>query len=158
MPNAIKWGDEFDISNPFYDQEGEPALAALADGRFVAAWTALDDGGYFTEVRIHNTDGSPGDGMYSVDESPSQSPNPSIVALAGGGYALARTNSSGTSSAIVTLAFKADSSLAGSEVVWGGTDANRLSSLAAEAGGGFVATRPRSPCSCSAPTAARATG
>ena len=138
MPNAIKWGDEFDISNPFYDQEGEPALAALADGRFVAAWTAFDDG-YFTEVRIYNTDGSPGDGMYSVDESPSQSPNPSIVALAGGGYALARTNSWGSSSAIVTLAFKADSSLAGSEIVWGGTDANRLSSLAAEAGGGFVA-------------------
>ena len=141
MPNAIKWGDEFRIRGQFSDDEGQPAIAGLVDGRFVAAWTAIEDGNYRTEVRPFHVDGSPGEGAYSVDEGPTWAPDPSIVALAGGGYAFARTISRGANSAVVTQAFKADTSLAGQEI-WSGNpheDRHHFPALAANASGGFVA-------------------
>src|SRR5215217_1977136 len=63
MTTPFKWGDEFLVNTTTTDGQSDPAITALADGRFIVAWmdqsaTGDDTWSWAVRAQIFNADGS----------------------------------------------------------------------------------------------------
>jgi len=86
-------GREFQVNQFTLNNQRDPAIAALADGRFVVAWiTELQRAAASVDVcaRIFNADGSPATGEFFVNPS-SANPcaSPAVAASPTGGFVVA---------------------------------------------------------------------
>ncbi|HHB80471.1 MAG TPA: hypothetical protein ENK83_01800, partial [Aliiroseovarius sp.] len=111
MTIPVKWGHEFLVNTPVADNQREPVVTGLADGRFVIAYTDYSNttlnGGDDTDDRavrleIFNTDGShAGPPIQANTATADLQDTPSLAALAGGGFVVAwRDRSEGTQSGL----------------------------------------------------------
>jgi Ca2+-binding RTX toxin-like protein len=74
---------------PAQDTSGfqqNPRFVALADGGFVAVWEYSAGSFYYVSARIYDANGRPTGPAFSVDGTFGHHTNPSIAALAGGGF------------------------------------------------------------------------
>jgi hypothetical protein len=89
-------GSEFVISTAS-TRETQPVLGALAGGRFVAAWTGLDQNAEGIRAQIFNADGTAsGDELQVNTTLQSSQLDPAVTVLANGDFVVAWTDSSGT--------------------------------------------------------------
>ena len=72
-----------------YAVEGEPAVAALADGRFVTAYTVVNNGEARVAYRVADAAGNLGPQVYADLGSAADTAMPDVTAMPGGGFALA---------------------------------------------------------------------
>src|SRR4051794_40923269 len=125
MTTPFKWGDEFLINTTTTNGQTDPAITALADGRFVAAWTDQsatggDDWGQAVRAQIFNADGSMSGAEFLVNTiTTGDQSDPAITALANGrfvvtwmDYSLSAGDLSGDS--VRAQIFNADGSKSGS--------------------------------------------
>jgi len=90
--DAVKWGSEFLVST---GDGAHPDITALSDGKFAVAWVGLPENGGRAHVFVQllNADGSPAGDEHVLNlASADKQVEPSIVALAGGGFAVAWTD------------------------------------------------------------------
>jgi hypothetical protein len=81
-------GDDFLINSTAASSQMLPAVAALADGRFVVTWQSYDTGAdYDIRGRVFNADGSPaGDDFLVSSTTALQQYDPAVTALADGRF------------------------------------------------------------------------
>jgi len=72
-----------------YAVEGEPAVAALADGRFVTAYTVVSDGAARVAYRVADASGNLGPQVYADVGTAADTAMPDVTAMPGGGFAIA---------------------------------------------------------------------
>ena len=100
--NGTKSGGEFVVNTTTLDDQYSPSITALADGRFVAAWTDISATGSDTSfeavrAQVFNADGTKSGGEFLVNTTTANDQHsPSITALADGRFAVAWTGSSAT--------------------------------------------------------------
>jgi Ca2+-binding RTX toxin-like protein len=93
--------DEFVVNTTTMNDQTEPTIAALADGRFVVAWTeqnstAEDAHGTSIHARMFNANGTPSGGEFVVNNvSLSDQTEPVITALPDGRFAAVFTDAGG---------------------------------------------------------------
>jgi hypothetical protein len=91
----IKWGSEFLVNTTTAQGQSSPTITALADGRFVVAWTDAsesvgDTDGPAIRAQIFNADGSGLGAEFLVNTTTTGSQTtPTITALADGGFVVA---------------------------------------------------------------------
>lgn len=105
MTTPVKWGSEFLVNSNTYSTQSNPAVAVLADGRFVIAYednsgetsfTANDTVGAAVRLEIFNADGSRFAGPLQANTVTGNSQDTAAVAaLADGGFAVVYEDSSG---------------------------------------------------------------
>ena len=152
MTAPSKWGPEFLVNTTTSAAQIEPAIAVLAGGGFVVAWTddsgsGGDTSGYAICGQIFNADGSKSGGEFLVNTATaSEQQNPAVTALADGGFVVAwQTNSlaNGDTSGLATGAqiFNATGGRVGGEFRLNTTTDNHQLEVdgAALPNGGFVA-------------------
>ena len=126
MTTPFKWGAEFLVNTTVANGQKEPTITALANGRFVVAWTdASQTGGdtsnFAIRAQVFNADGSLSGAEFLVNTtSVGQQDSPTITALADGRFVVGWTDFSQTGGdtsgdAIRAQAFNADGSLSGGE-------------------------------------------
>ena len=82
------WGDEFLVNTATADDQLLPSIAALADGRFVVAWTdnslsGDDPSSNAVRAQIFNADGSKSGGEFLVNTTTTSGQgDPSITSAA----------------------------------------------------------------------------
>jgi hypothetical protein len=114
--------------------EGEPAVAALAGGRFVVAYSVIDGGATRIAYRVVEANGSAG-AEHVLDAGASgDAAMPAVAALADGSFAVG-WRSGGT---VHVQQATADGSLAGAEKVYAALSSAFSPSLAALKQGGYV--------------------
>jgi hypothetical protein len=114
--------------------EGEPAVAALAGGRFVVAYSVIDGGATRIAYRVVEANGSAG-AEHVLDAGASgNAAMPAVAALADGGFAVG-WRSGGT---VHVQQAALDGSLAGAEKVYAALSSAFSPSLAALKQGGYV--------------------
>jgi hypothetical protein len=145
--DGTRSGAEFLIPASTANDQYEPTITGLADGRFVVAWAdaSVDDS---TEVRarIFNADGSPSGGEFLVNSNMSSyQAEPTITALPDGSFVVAWSDWSATGGdqsapSVRGQVFHADGARIGSELLINTTTANSQydSSITALADGRFV--------------------
>jgi len=151
MPQPILDGPEILVNTATLSNQFEPSITALADGRFVVAWTDAsatggDTSGYAIRAQVFNADGNKAGTEFLVNTTvASVQFEPSITALADGRFVVSWTDLSATGgdtsgSAIRAQVFDADGSKAGAEVLVNTTVASSqyASSITALADGRFV--------------------
>ena len=148
MGTPLKWGREFLVNTTTGNYQGSPSITALADGRFVVAWTALSlsVSGRDVRAQVFNADGSYSGAEFLVNTTTGYDQRePTITALADGRFVVAWTDDSQTgldssSYAVRAQVFNADGSHAGAEfLVNTTTQGPQLSpSITALADGRFV--------------------
>ena len=69
--------------------QSNPAMSVLADGSIIVVWQSLESGTNCVRARRLDSAGTPLGDDFSVSASPDNQSNPSVVALPGGGYAIA---------------------------------------------------------------------
>jgi Ca2+-binding RTX toxin-like protein len=84
-------GDDFIVNSTAEDFQSTSSITALADGRFVAAWTSFDTGDGpgdgLIRARVYNADGSASGDDFIVNSPVSNSQlEPSVTALADGRF------------------------------------------------------------------------
>ncbi len=149
--DGSKAGSEFRANSTVAGNQEKPAIAVLADGRFVVSWddyssTGGDTSGTAIRAQLFNADGSLSGSEFLVNTSTANSQYRSaITALADGRFVVAWTDWSmsggDTSSAAVRAQlFNADGSKAGGEFLVNTTTASSQSDpkIAALADGRFV--------------------
>ena len=100
--NGTKSGGEFLVNTTTFGDQLDPSITALADGRFVAAWTDKSASGGDTShwairAQVFNADGAKSGGEFLVNTSTTNSQSePSITALADGRFAVAWRDNSAT--------------------------------------------------------------
>ncbi|PYE82187.1 calcium-binding protein, partial [Pseudoroseicyclus aestuarii] len=102
-------------------EQGQPALAALGGGGFVAAWTSQggDDSGTAVMARLFAADGTPSGADFRVNNyTASDQSQPAVTALPGGGFAVVWTShqQDGQGDGIYMQRYGADGAPAGGEV------------------------------------------
>jgi RTX calcium-binding nonapeptide repeat (4 copies) len=128
-------GAEFLVNTTTVGSQYQPTITALADGRFVVAWTDYsqtggDTSGYSVRAQVFNADGSPSGAEFLVNTTTASTQiNPTFTALADGRFVVAWQDSSLTggdtsSTAIRAQVFNADGSPSGAEFLVNATTAN----------------------------------
>ncbi len=179
MPGATAFGTEFLINTTTTNSQSEPTITALADGRFVVAWTDGGASGGDTSsdavrAQVFNADGSKSGAEFLVNTTTTNGQSePTITALADGRFVVAWTDGSASGGdtsgcAVRAQVFNADGSTSGAEFLVNTTTTSGQfePTITALADGRFVvawtdssraAATPRAPpCGrrCSTPTAA----
>ena len=137
---SIPAGNDFIVNTTAALGQGDPTITALADGRFVVAWSSEDTGDgsrSCVRARIFNDDGSPsGDDFIVNATTVGDQDSPSIAALADG-----RFIATWTSGGIRARLFEADGSALSGDFVVNSTTAGIAggATVTGLANGGFVA-------------------
>jgi Ca2+-binding RTX toxin-like protein len=127
MPAPVFWGSELLLNTTAFDFQGESSLSALADGRFVVAWSDYSQSGadasfYGVRAQMFNADGSPSGAEFQVNGAyDGDQRSPSVTALANGRFVVAWTDGSlvgadKSSYAVRAQVFNADGSKFGREI------------------------------------------
>lgn len=99
-PNTGALGFEFRLNSTIENTQADPVVAALSNGRFVAAWVSMDTGdgsGYCIRARIFEPSGiAVGDDFIVNSSTLDNQVEPSITALADGRFAIAFTAAGGS--------------------------------------------------------------
>lgn len=126
MPAPILWGSELLLNTTTLDYQGESSLTALADGRFVVAWSDYSQSGadtsfYGVRAQVFNADGRPSGAEFQANSADAgDQRGPSVTALANGRFVIAWTDGSlvgadQSSYAVRAQVFNADGSTFGRE-------------------------------------------
>ena len=92
MPNAIKVGDEILVNTATAGPQDDPAIAALAGGRFVVVWTDWSQSGADVSqtalsAQIFNADGSKAGDEFVVNTTAlGAQDDPVVATLADGRF------------------------------------------------------------------------
>ena len=145
------FGAEFLVNTTTADIQYQPTITALADGRFVVSWadysaTAGDTKGSAIRAQLFNADGSTFGAEFLVNTTTKAFQyDPTITALADGGFVVAWTDSSATGgdtsgSAVRAQLFSAGGAASGAEFLVNTTTISlqQKPTITALAGGGFV--------------------
>ncbi|MBR1241576.1 VCBS repeat-containing protein [Bradyrhizobium sp. AUGA SZCCT0274] len=115
-------GSEFLVNTSTANDQSQPIITALADGRFVVAWTDLsqtggDTSSWAVRAQVFNADGAPAGSEFLVNTTTASDQfEPTITALVDGRCVVAWTDDSPTSGAAVRAqVFNADGTPSGSE-------------------------------------------
>jgi Ca2+-binding RTX toxin-like protein len=125
-PDGSKSGSEFLVNSTTDGFQWEPAVSALADGRFVVAWrdeseTGEDTSTWAVRAQVFNADGSTSGPEFLVNTTTASGQfDPAVAALADGRFVVAWTDDSragGDTSlwAVRAQVFAADGTKAGNE-------------------------------------------
>ena len=143
--DGLTAGVEFPINTYTDSDQGQPALAALAGGGFVATWISNQDGsGYGVYAKLFSVNGQVTKNEFRVNtEINGNQMAPAVTALAQGGFAVTWVSDSGqdgASGGIYAQRYLADGNAVGSEFkVNTTTAANQYQpDICALAEGGFV--------------------
>ncbi len=149
--DGSKSGTEFLVNTTTTDFQTDPTITALADGRFVVAWTDLgesggDTSGFAVWAQVFNADGSKSGAEFLVNTTTTDNQHqPTITALADGRFVVAFTDDSacgGDTSdfAVRAQVFNADGSKSGAEFLVNTTTTDDQSepTITALADGRFV--------------------
>ena len=152
MPGASKWGSEFLVNTITAGHQEQPAVTALANGRFVVTWldqshSADDPSGGAIRAQVFNADGSKLGGEFRANTTVhNHQSEPAIAALADGRFVVAWTDDSqsgGDTSELAVRAqiFNADGTRSGSEFLIPATTESfqSLPTITGLADGRFVA-------------------
>ncbi len=144
-------GAEFVVNTTTLSSQFDPTITALADGRFVVAWTdqsatGVDTDGWAVKAQVFNADGSTSGAEFLVNSTTTSFQyEPTITGLANGRFVLAWRDDSTTGgdtslSAIRAQVFNADGSTFGAEFLANTTTTNSQSqpTITALANGRFV--------------------
>ena len=126
MTTPLKWGTEFLVNTTVAGGQSEPTITALANGRFVVAWTDSSATGGDTassaiRAQVFNADGSMLGAEFLVNTTVASSQTqPATTALADGRFVVTWTDGSQTggdtsSYAVRAQLFNADGSVSGAE-------------------------------------------
>ncbi|MGH6770050.1 MAG: beta strand repeat-containing protein [Xanthobacteraceae bacterium] len=113
MPGAIPFGTEFLVNTTTVFGQFDPTITALADGRFVVAWTdnsqsGGDTSGFAVRAQMFNADGSPSGAEFLVNTTTTNDQDtPTITALAGGGFVAAWRDDSQSGGDVNSFAVRA---------------------------------------------------
>jgi hypothetical protein len=139
-------GAEFQVNATTANYQGEPTIAVLTDGRFVAAWTDYSETGGDTSsaairARIFDSDGAPGGEFLVNTTTDSAQFAPTITALANGGFVVAWSAGDSFDFGIFARVFGADGAPVDDEFLVNATTAQRQTqpSITALPDGRFVA-------------------
>ncbi|MFB9982695.1 calcium-binding protein, partial [Mesorhizobium kowhaii] len=147
--NGSAAGSDFIVNSTATGDQYDPAITALADGRFVATWQSVDTGdgdGICIRARVYNADGSAAGSDFIVNSTATDFQyTPAITALADGRFVATWESNDpgdGSNSCIRAHIYNADGSAAGSDFIVNSTTANNQVSpaITALADGRFVAT------------------
>jgi len=151
MPTPFRSGPEFLVNTTTEIFQFQPAITALADGRFVVAWTddsrtGGDTSSFAIRAQIFDADGSRSGAEFLVNSTTDVGQSsPAITALADGRFVVAWTDGSQTggdtsSSAVRAQVFEADGRRSGAEFLVNSTTVNAQfeSAITALADGRFV--------------------
>ncbi|WP_457153291.1 calcium-binding protein [Mesorhizobium sp. P5_C1] len=142
-------GSDFIVNSTATSDQSNPAITALADGRFVATWQSGDTGdgdGYCIRARVYNADGSAGGSDFIVNSTATgYQSSPAITALADGRFVATWQSydaGDGSNSCIRAHIYNADGSAAGSDFIVNSTTTSDQASpaITALADGRFVTT------------------
>src|SRR5689334_10952015 len=94
MSTPAPWGEEFLVNTNTFRVQSAPSIAALANGRFVVAWTdnsgASGDPGRAVRAQMFNADGSTFGKEVLVNTTTVDSQEmPAVVALPNGDFVIA---------------------------------------------------------------------
>ncbi|WP_111542566.1 calcium-binding protein [Mesorhizobium kowhaii] len=147
--NGSAAGSDFIVNSTATSNQYDPAITALADGRFVATWQSYDPGdgdGTCIRARIYNANGSAAGSDFIVNSTATGNQySPAITVLADGRFVAAWNSldtGDGDGSCIRARVYNADGSAAGSDFIVNST-ATGLQydpAITALADGRFVAT------------------
>ena len=153
MSTPIKYGAEFLVNTALSGAQLDPAITALADGRFVVAWTdnsmtGGDTSGSAIRAQIFDADGAKVGPAFLVNTTVATSQSlPAITALSDGKFVVTWEDNSlsggdTSSRAIRAQVFNANGSVFGAEFLVNTTVASLQSEpeITALANGGFVVT------------------
>jgi Ca2+-binding RTX toxin-like protein len=153
MSTPIKYGAEFLVNTALSGAQLDPTITALADGRFVVAWTdnsmtGGDTSGSAIRAQIFDADGAKVGSEFLVNTTVAANQSlPAITALADGKFVVTweDTSLSGgdtSSRAIRAQVFNANGTVFGAEFLVNTTVTNLQSEpeITALANGGFVVT------------------
>ncbi|MEH2590705.1 beta strand repeat-containing protein [Bradyrhizobium sp. AZCC 1721] len=114
-------GSEFLVNTTTASNQFDPSITALADGRFVIAWTDNSPGQtlYAVRAQIFNVNGSPSGSEFLVNSTAASQRDPAITALPGGRFVVAWVDVSSGSGywAVRAQVFNADGTPSGSELL-----------------------------------------
>ena len=125
MPTPIRFGSEFLVNTGTRGAQFSPIATALADGRFVIAWSDQfgDGSAEGVKAQIFRADGSKDGAEFLVNTTTlREQDSPTIAALSNGGFVIAWTDSSETGgesygSSIRAQMFAPDGSQTGPELI-----------------------------------------
>ena len=131
-------GPEFVVNTTTSSNQFDPTITALADGRFVVAWTdqsatGVDTDGWAVRAQVFNADGSASGAEFLVNSTTTSFQyEPTITGLANGRFVVAWRDDSATGgdttlSAIRAQVFNADGSTFGAEFLANTTTTNSQS-------------------------------
>ena len=151
MATPVKWGTEFLVNTTTAGGQTEPTITALANGRFVVAWTddsrsGGDTSSFAVRAQVFNADGSPSGAEFLVNTTTTGTQfEPTITALADGRFVVAWKDDSASggdtsSTAVRAQVFNADGSIFGAEFLVNTTTASHQvrPTITALADGRFV--------------------
>ena len=143
---AVPFSGEFVVSNPAANDQNEPSVATLANGNYVVSYTDLGLAATGDLVgRIFGANGSP-IVSFTVVATGLPEFEPSVAALAGGGFVVSYTAAVGNDDDIRARIFNADGSVHVSTVlVNDNTRSTTHSATVGLAGGGFVTAWTEQP-------------
>jgi Ca2+-binding RTX toxin-like protein len=142
-------GNDFIVNSTAADNQFDPSITALADGRFVVTWQSDDTGdgsGSCIRARVYNANGSAAGNDFIVNSTAAGSQSDtSITALADGRFVVTWTSDDtgdGSGNCIRARLYNTDSSKAGDDFIVNTTAASDqyYSSVTALADGRFVVT------------------
>jgi diaminopimelate epimerase len=142
MPIA-RIGDDFIVDTTTANDQINPTIAALADGRFVVTWYSDDGADYDIRARIFNADGTAaGDDFIVNNTMAGDQESSTVAALADGRFVVTWHSDNGTDYDIRARIFNADGSAAGNDFVVNSTTTNDqfFPTATALADGRFVLT------------------
>jgi Ca2+-binding RTX toxin-like protein len=102
MTAPIKWGSEIPVNTTTFGTQDQPKIAALAGGRFVAAWrdisaTGGDTSSQAVRAQIFNADGSKYGSEFLVNTTTTDEQwNPAVIALPNDGFVITWQDNSKT--------------------------------------------------------------
>jgi VCBS repeat-containing protein len=149
-PNGAHVGSEFVVNTTTIDSQKLPAITALTDGRFVAAWTdgsetGGDTDGLAVRGQVFNADGSKSGAEFLIDSATTAANQslPSIAALPDGRFvatwADASTSETSAANAIRAQVFNSDGSKSSVELLVDVNDSQHFApTVAALPDGRFV--------------------
>src|SRR5947209_5923590 len=122
MPTPMTWGTEFLVNSITANYQDDPAITALANGKFVATWVdksqTLGDSGNDSAIhaQLFNADGSTSGAEFLVNTTTTfYQQEPAVTALSDGGFVATWTDSSGANQDVRAQVFNADGVKSGPE-------------------------------------------
>ncbi len=151
MSAPVRWGDEFLVNTTTTDNQSDPTITALADGRFLVAWrdqskTDGDTSGTAVRAQVFDAHGTKSGNEFLVNTTATNGQfQASVTALADGRFVAAWTDGSQSGgdtsgTAVRAQIFDVDGGKFGSELLVNTTTANAQDTptITALADGRFV--------------------